>query len=764
MIADNMRSIGINANVLITDWGIIYARALAPGPSTVGKSFADGGFDGLFIGYALPSDGNPYDLFSNTQFAPAGGNYYLWNDSTNEALLKNITTSSSPAAQLAAIKEWQACEYEQIPSIAIAYPDEVNAYSNGSNPSGLVVNGSVFASYQYPLWPSVERLQYMGSTANNNSITIAQSGPAEPEYGGSSLSPYQSGSYYDLTVYGPIYGEGSGFGLLGMDGGDQVTPFGLYNYTAAYYYAQPQNYLAGAPITNYTFYIKPGIRFQNGENLTGRDVVWTLRYDMTPAWGGVSYAYMKAILGSNKSVYWQGEPGIPSRNTTLDDMCVHFNLTSPWGFFLDDIGLSSILPSSVLVNSSSYLNTNIGNWNPKAAQVSGFSESSFSTGNSSNTYVYYFKNGSLSTPASGPFGFGPYKYAGTDLDTSTSHLVKWSGYFNWATLNAEGFPGIQNYYVINIPDIISSIAALKAGNVQILDAQYQLQNSLTLLDPAWSSYVSYVAFDVQELGLNMESPIWGTGVATPLGQQIPSRAAEAALDVRRALQYCVPKNDIIETYMNGLGTPGITSAITPITTMPNGQSAFIGFNSANYSAAGFTTQFTYGNWSDSQAHQLAIQELEAAGYTYPPATDNDLAVTGETNTSVTLTWTAPGADGMSGNATGYVIKYLTSGNINASNWDLAATYTQSWTPARNGSIETHVVTGLKPGTTYWFAIQAYNSIPYYSGISNSPSATTLASGGGLPGLVELMVLGIGGVVVVVAVVAFVKFRKPKVRS
>ncbi|UCG68777.1 MAG: fibronectin type III domain-containing protein, partial [Thermoplasmata archaeon] len=42
--------------------------------------------------------------------------------------------------------------------------------------------------------------------------------------------------------------------------------------------------------------------------------------------------------------------------------------------------------------------------------------------------------------------------------------------------------------------------------------------------------------------------------------------------------------------------------------------------------------------------------------------------------------------------------------------------------------ETHVISGLNEGIKYWFAIKAYDEVPNYAGISNSPYNTTLTSG------------------------------------
>jgi hypothetical protein len=89
-----------------------------------------------------------------------------------------------------------------------------------------------------------------------------------------------------------------------------------------------------------------------------------------------------------------------------------------------------------------------------------------------------------------------------------------------------------------------------------------------------------------------------------------------------------------------------------------------------------------------------------------------------------LIWTAPGDDGSTGTASGYVVMYSTSGPINDSSWDSANIYAQSWTPLVAGSNEVHIISNLNLNTQYWFAIKAYDGVPNYSDISNSPSGKT----------------------------------------
>jgi hypothetical protein len=111
----------------------------------------------------------------------------------------------------------------------------------------------------------------------------------------------------------------------------------------------------------------------------------------------------------------------------------------------------------------------------------------------------------------------------------------------------------------------------------------------------------------------------------------------------------------------------------------------------------------------------------------PPATINNLAASSSTANSITLTWTAPGDNGMLlGTAAGYVVKYSTSGPITSLNWASATTYAPAsgWTPLSPGQTETHSVSGLKNATRYWFALEAYDLAGNYGAVSNSPSRLT----------------------------------------
>jgi hypothetical protein len=101
------------------------------------------------------------------------------------------------------------------------------------------------------------------------------------------------------------------------------------------------------------------------------------------------------------------------------------------------------------------------------------------------------------------------------------------------------------------------------------------------------------------------------------------------------------------------------------------------------------------------------------------------AQTGAWN-SVTLSWTTPGDDSLTGTATQFDIRYSTSA-ITSANFASATRWTGAPTPLAPGTHQTTLVTGLSPATTYYFAMKTGDEVPNWSGISNVVSKTTAAA-------------------------------------
>lgn len=114
--------------------------------------------------------------------------------------------------------------------------------------------------------------------------------------------------------------------------------------------------------------------------------------------------------------------------------------------------------------------------------------------------------------------------------------------------------------------------------------------------------------------------------------------------------------------------------------------------------------------------------------TAPDAVNNLLAVPGAFPGEIRLTWTAPGDDGATGTASGYIIK-VSHATITAGNFDAAADidrWITEFVPHAAATPETLFVFGLNPDSSWHFAMKTQDEVPNTSAISNDASSSPLA--------------------------------------
>jgi predicted CxxxxCH...CXXCH cytochrome family protein len=117
-------------------------------------------------------------------------------------------------------------------------------------------------------------------------------------------------------------------------------------------------------------------------------------------------------------------------------------------------------------------------------------------------------------------------------------------------------------------------------------------------------------------------------------------------------------------------------------------------------------------------------------YVAPSAIDDLLAQARPKTGSVWLTWTAPGDDyGNHGRADHYEIRYSTAA-INEGNFASASLATNTPSPDFGGHIQNFEVTGVNPGTNYFFAIKTFDEAGNASLISTAKAAGTDQEVGG----------------------------------
>ena len=510
VVENSLDAVGIDARRVELPFSpTVYDRVLDPNASTVGLTYDEGGYDALFVGYAMNIPPEPFPLYHSSQ-TPPGQNYYLWENSENDRLTKLIKETVDPNTRLGYVKEWQQLAYAEQPSATIMYTQEVVAY----DPTAL--EGAPFQAYHFPVWPATEKWELKDPA--QTTIVLAQTGEAP----GEGLNPWITTSYYDMTVWGAIF---DGLAEWNDTIGKEIGP------------ALAESWSVASDQKTWTVNLRQGVKWHDGVEFTAADVKFTYDSAMADELASQLGAFVKQVIGS------------PDNVKIVDDYTVRFDLPEPYAYFVESIltrtGYGMMLPKHVLED------VPLSEW---ASHPFNTASGSYAVDTGTGTYTAY-----------GPIGTGPYIYSAHDATTLSNVMTKNDNYWNKAALESAGTFGIQVYYVQQLLDSTPAIAALKSGSVDILDSQYHLESMLSSLDPAWGQYVSYDAFGVQELGFNMKNPIFGTGVDTPLGKLDPSRAAEAARYVRQAISHLIPREQIISEITDGYGTLGITTAITRVT-------------------------------------------------------------------------------------------------------------------------------------------------------------------------------------------------------
>ncbi len=136
-----------------------------------------------------------------------------------------------------------------------------------------------------------------------------------------------------------------------------------------------------------------------------------------------------------------------------------------------------------------------------------------------------------------------------------------------------------------------------------------------------------------------------------------------------------------------------------------------------------------GNWSplSNVVFDTTLSEEPGADTTAPaPITDLRLEILDQTR--VGLVWTAPGDDGDQGRATTYDVAYATQ-SLSEATWDAATRPDDIPVPEQAGNDQAILITGLEPGTVYYFGVKTADEVPNWSELSNVVLAATLVPTG-----------------------------------
>jgi ABC-type transport system substrate-binding protein len=534
LIANAMQSVGIDARVVYVTFTDLQARLFVDDITTLGKSFANGGWDIGFIGWGYTSPvpdikSNYYG--SKEAWPPTGNNYALYNSSTANALLDQIYTTTDPNAQLSLFKQLSVVVNRDKPYLPVYMPADIIARKPEIKIFG---DANVFSTMTTPMYD----IQFLSGLS---SYTFAEVGDWN------SLAPWNtadSNSFYSLFVFGATQG-----GLQLVD-----------PRTNTFYLNEAESITASTDGRTWTIKIKPGVLFHDGVEATSEDYMFAEEALMTPAVASVALSDKLARFGNFVEFDWldgtktyvdnsDGALTVPtSVFKAIDRYTYQFIIgptVEPYAFLSQTECAISALPKHYLEQIP------FEDWN----------QSPFATGLAGAYTITWDKakyGGSGTYTAYGPIGTGPYVYKGFDPVKRLSTLVKFEDYWDRDRLEALGYYTVQNFYVVTIVEKDAAIAAYRTGDIDGLDVNYQLAADQDLLRSLGANVFSMPTIGWQEMAFNMLHPIVGTGLGTPVGIADPSKAAEAARHVRQAISYLIPRELVVQQLLSGAGEAGTT--------------------------------------------------------------------------------------------------------------------------------------------------------------------------------------------------------------
>jgi ABC-type transport system substrate-binding protein len=530
IFASNLQSLGIDAKVVYLGWTSVYDRALTPAPDFVGKTYDELGYDILALGWTpglLPEPRQLYYGGDPAFLAPTGQNYYLWNNPQGNSLLDTFITSTSDTEKSSVLSQWQQLYYDEVPASQIFYeqsPAIVNpAIGNWYTPPSGGEGWLYFNAQPYP--------QLLTRSDGKTQIVYCATGEID------SLNPPESNSWYDTIVTVPIFG-GLAMTWPTIKGVSEIeTPDLLSSWSHS------------ADGFTWTFNCRQGVTWHDGATFSADDIVFSLWALMNGETGSQFAGYYQSVYGDKCTFAYSNGTLVTLGNGTREGVIAASadgtSITAqvpilaqgkPFGYFEPYLlsFANNIIPKHIFENIAP------ADW----------AASPFNTGQGTITI-----NGKEYT---GPVGTGPYKWESYDATAQVVHLVRNDNYWNATSLKNSGMFQIKDYYIRYIADKTAALAALKNGEVDILDPNYQMSTDIPSIDSAWGRVLIQEGRGRQEFGYNMRHPIFGTGVNTPLGKSDPSRAAEAARYIRTAFDYAIPRTLIIDNLLAGLGRPGAT--------------------------------------------------------------------------------------------------------------------------------------------------------------------------------------------------------------
>lgn len=347
-------------------------------------------------------------------------------------------------------------------------------------------------------FPRPERWTIEGA---GNNATAAFASWAPP----ASLIPMYTTGYNESNIFGPAYNC-------------------LYEYDTWESKKLSPALAAGHTVSDdgkrWVITLRQGVKWHSGEEFTAADVKFTWDTILNRAYGSLLQAGLLNVLGGD------GAYRVTGRHEITVELPQYNMLFFDWV-----MGCMAIMPEHAYkeIRPEALRGHTVSTW--------------------LGTHAVKTADGKTYS-ARGGVGTGPWIPQGYDPSRKAYRFARNPNYWKSHAGN------VTSFLIVNIQGTDSVLSALKAGEIDAHDPMYDIGPLAKTIDPSWGKVQTFDSFKWQHICYNLKHPVFGTGVDTPLGKQDPSRAAEAAAYIRKAISHAMPREQIVKEIADGYGRPG----------------------------------------------------------------------------------------------------------------------------------------------------------------------------------------------------------------
>ncbi|MHA1347070.1 MAG: ABC transporter substrate-binding protein [Candidatus Heimdallarchaeaceae archaeon] len=234
-------------------------------------TYAEGGYDILFVGWSWDLDLNLQSLYESTAITPYGDNHYQYSNPAYDSLLEEFMVEVEPTARAELGYQLQNIIYEDVPGIAIVYPRSLFGFKEGL----AGIDDLLIAS-------SNQRVENWDDPEDHIIKYAVPADLKEPNY-------YVLSSYYDLQWMQGVYGSPA-----------KRAP-GTHGWETEIASSWTVSEIINDKI-NISLTLDPDAKFSNGDSVLPSDVEYSYELHMTPAVGSGSYGTYTYWFDSNDSI------------------------------------------------------------------------------------------------------------------------------------------------------------------------------------------------------------------------------------------------------------------------------------------------------------------------------------------------------------------------------------------------------------------------------------------------------------------------------